>query len=114
MHGYNGMARMKNRIVPYLIRNGLAGAGIGVLVVAAILVLDIGQVGTLLFNGSDTVVGLILMVWFFALTFASVAMGSAIMVLGHRPKGSDPDKGTRAPSGLAHALVPVKTRQHGP
>ena len=102
---------MRNSLARYLFRNALAGAAIGVLVVAAILALDIGRVGTLLFGGADTVVGLILLVWFFGLTFASVAMGSAIMALGRDRSG--PDRGGRAPAGIGPAFAVARPRRHG-
>jgi len=105
---------MQESFPRYLFRNALAGAAIGVLVVAAILVFDVGGVGTLLFGGDDTIVGLVLLVWFFGLTFASVAMGSAVMALGHRPKGDRPDRGSRAPAGLIPAFAVARPRRHGP
>ena len=104
---------MQESFPRYLFRNAAAGAVIGILVVTAILVLDVGSVGTLLFGGDDTFVGLLLMVWFFGLTFASVTMGSAVMALGRRPKDDRPDRGSRAPSGLTPALAAVRSRRHG-
>ena len=105
---------MQESFPRYLFRNAVAGALIGVLVVAAILYLDVGGVGSLLFGGDDTVVGLLLLVWFFGLTFASVAMGSAVMALGHRPKDDRPDRGSRAPAGWVPAFASVRPRRHGP
>ena len=62
--------------------------------------------------GEDTIVGLILLFWFFGLTFASVAMGSAIMALGRTPPDDGPRTGTRAPAGLVPKPIPVRAPRH--
>jgi hypothetical protein len=80
---------IRNPLVPYLIRHGLAGALAGWLTVAALLACDVGGIGTLAFASDLFPVPLIMLFWFFGLTFASVAMGAAIMGLG-RSKSTTP------------------------
>ena len=102
------------RFESYLFKNAVTGAAVGAAMVGGILALDIGGIGTLLWSGEDTIVGLVLLFWFFGLTFASVAMGSAIMALGHTPSENGPDRGSRAPAGLFLKPIPVRTpRRHG-
>ncbi len=90
-----------------LLINGLAGAALGVLFVLGILVMDIAGIRTLLaapangdragasHHGSVT-------------TFASVAMGGAIMLM---PKPSD--HGPDDHGGGHGGLVPVRVRRAG-
>jgi hypothetical protein len=79
---------IRNPLVAYLIRHGLAGMLAGWLTVALLLAWDVGGVGTLALASDLFPVPLIMLFGFFGLTFASVAMGAAIMSLGRiEPSG---------------------------
>ncbi len=87
---------IRNPLVAYLIRHGLAGMLAGWLTVAMLLAWDVGGVGTLALASDLFPVPLIMLFGFFGLTFASVAMGAAIMSLG----GTEPRGPRIAPSGI--------------
>lgn len=72
-----------NPVLRLLLVNGIGGAAIALALVAAILLLDIGHLGTLVAGYDVPIVPLALLVGGFVITFSSVAMGSAIMRLGH-------------------------------
>ena len=88
-----------------LVVNGLAGAGLGVLFVIAILAFDIAGIRTLLANGGEWVIGLALLTVGSVTTFASVAMGGAIMLM-RNPS----DHGPGGPGGGRLAPVRVQER----
>ena len=69
-------------MVPYLIRHGVAGALAGWLTVTLLLAWDIAGVGGLVLSSDLFPVPLFMLFAGFGLTFASVAMGAAIMGLG--------------------------------
>ena len=82
-----------NFLVAYLIRHGLAGAVAGWLTAAALLASDVGGIRTLVLASDLFPVPLIMLLASFGLTFASVAMGAAIMSLGRvAPRGSAADR----------------------
>ena len=87
--------------------NGLAGAGLGILFVIGILALDIAGIRSLLTSTGEWLIGLALLTMGSMTTFASVAMGGAIMLIR-----SPPDAGTGGPVGGHGALVPVRVRRH--
>ncbi len=93
-----------------LVINGLAGAALGVLFVVGILAIDVAGIRTLLASTGEWVIGLALLTMGSVTTFASVAMGGAIMLM---PKPKDPGEG--GPKGGHGALVPVRatTAMHG-
>lgn len=72
---------MKNPLFHLLLVNGLAGAGLGLVFVAGVLVLDLASLRTLLMQTGEWAVGLSLLVIGSVSTFASVAMGGAIMLV---------------------------------
>lgn len=86
-----------------LVVNGFAGAGLGILFVMAILAFDIAGIRTLLANGGEWIIGLALLTVGSVTTFASVAMGGAIMLV-RNPS----DLGPRGPGG--GKLIPVRVR----
>lgn len=86
-----------------LVINGLAGAGLGVLFVIGILAIDVAGIRTLLASTGEWVIGLALLTMGSVTTFASVAMGGAIMLM---PKQKDPGSG--GPKGGHGTLVPVR------
>ena len=79
-----------NRLVPYLARHCFAGMLAGWTAVGALLLLDVGGLGRLIFGAEAWLLALAMLLAFFGLTFGSVAMGAAIMCLGHR---DDPSRG---------------------
>lgn len=90
-----------------LVVNGFAGAGLGILFVLAILAFDIAGIRTLLANGGEWIIGLALLTVGSVTTFASVAMGGAIMLV-RNPS----DLGLRGPGGgrVVPVSVPVRVR----
>jgi hypothetical protein len=77
-----------NRLVPYLARHCFAGVLAGWTAVAALLLLDVGGLGRLIFGAEAWMLALAMLLVFFGLTFGSVAMGAAIMSLGRaEPRG---------------------------
>ncbi len=86
-----------------LLINGLAGAALGVLFVMGILAIDVAGIRTLLASTGEWVIGLALLTMGSVTTFASVAMGGAIMLM---PKPKDPGPG--GPAGGHGALVPAR------
>jgi hypothetical protein len=88
-----------------LLVNGLAGAALGVLFVVGILVIDVAGIRNLLAGTGEWVIGLALLTMGSVTTFASVAMGGAIMLIP-KPRDSGADDST----GGHGALVPVRVR----
>ena len=77
-----------NPLVGYLLRHGLAGTLAGWLTAALLLAADVGGIGTLAVASDLFPLPLVMLFFFFGLTFASVAMGAAIMSLGRgQPRG---------------------------
>jgi hypothetical protein len=77
-----------NRLVPYLVRHCFAGMLAGWTAVGALLLLDVGGLGGLIFGAEAWLLALAMLLAFFGLTFGSVAMGAAIMSLGRaEPRG---------------------------
>lgn len=69
------------RIVRYLAVHAAIGIAVGCACAAALLLLDVAGVGTLIAGTSTPLVPIALLFGGFALTFGSLAMGSAIMLL---------------------------------
>jgi hypothetical protein len=85
--------------------NGAWGAALGVAFVIGAVALDIGHLRQLIGFTSDGVIALALLLGGSIITFGSVAMGSAIMMIGTKDRDPD-DKGRRHAVPLA--LVPVR------
>lgn len=83
--------------------NGIAGALLGLAFVAGVLLLDIAHIRSMLMRSGEWLVPVALLSMGSVVTFASVAMGGAIMMM---PK--DDDKGRSPGSGLKAELVPVR------
>ena len=83
--------------------NGIAGAALGILFVLAILALDIGGIRTLLVATGDWAIALPLLTMGSVVTFASVAMGGAIMLIPTDDRGPPVGPGLRV-----NELVPVR------
>ncbi len=76
-----------NPLVSYLIRHAVAGTLAGWLTVGVLTIADVGGVGTLVLASDLAPVPLLMLLAFFGLTFASAAMGVAIMSLGATEPG---------------------------
>ncbi|HEX3209596.1 MAG TPA: hypothetical protein VHQ91_09470 [Geminicoccaceae bacterium] len=102
-----------NPLVPYLIRHGLAGMLGGWLTAAFLLGWDVAGVGRLVLTSDLFPVPLIMLLTSFGLTFASCAMGAAIMGLG-RPEPREPAATRRvAPQDRQDVPAPIVAR-HSP
>jgi hypothetical protein len=102
-----------NPLVPYLIRHGLAGMLAGWLTAALLLGSDVAGVGGLVLTSDLFPVPLIMLLASFGLTFASCAMGAAIMGLG-RAEPREPEATRRvAPPDRQSAPAPTLAR-HSP
>lgn len=80
------------RLIRHLGVHALAGTVIGWGVLAAFFALDISNLRTLVAGSPDGPLAVFLLAFFFALTFASLAMGYAAM---HPPKDDDDVNGGR-------------------
>jgi hypothetical protein len=88
--------------------NGLAGAALGVLFVCGALALDLGHLRRLIGFSTDGTIALALLLAGSIITFASVAMGSAIMMIRdkvtNRHSGGTPEFSDLAPAPLRAAM----------
>jgi len=92
------------RLVRFLMAYAAFGALVGCAVAGALLLLPNLPIGELMANTSTPVAAVYLYFGSFAATFASLAMGTAIMLL---PKGDEPP-----PSATARLVtVPVRVRR---
>jgi hypothetical protein len=93
--GPEALSKTPDPIFALLRLHGLWGAALGAAFVAGVLALDIGSVRALISTSPDGPMALGLLLGFSILTFGSVVMGSAIMMIG-----SDDEKPRKAPPGL--------------
>ncbi len=92
-------------LLRFLLLHAVIGFGVAALLVAAILFADPGGLGTLLRREGVFPVALL---WFFlGLTYGSVQMGAAVMLLPHEPKGGRGHRAPDAPAG-GWRLVPAR------
>lgn len=90
--------------------NGLAGGLLGIGFVIGILVLDVARIGTMLATSGDWLVPVSLLAMGSIVTFASVAMGGAIMLLP-RENGDRPGHPLQPAQRSGQlAPVPIRTR----
>ena len=77
--------RGKGYLMPYLIKfllwNALIGFSAGLLVVLVLVCFDVGRIGTLIASSTERWVALGSLAFLFGLSFGSVQMGVAIMLL---------------------------------
>jgi len=78
------MAGTKHELLRFLAGHLLVGIAAGWMVLAAMLWLDVGGLATLLWASPDWPVLLALLLFGFAITFGSLAMGTGVMELGRR------------------------------
>jgi hypothetical protein len=89
-----------------------AGAGFGIAgrFVGALLLTNPGDAGTLLLTAADHWWPAAILWFFIGLTFGSVQLGTAVMLLGERPGPSRPRGGSGAPAGLVPVRLLVRAR----
>lgn len=71
-------------LIGFLARHCLVGIVTGWLLLAALIALDVGRIGELLFASENWLLTLILAAVGFGVTFGSLAMGTAIFLLPKR------------------------------
>lgn len=76
-------------LIKLLIRHALIGFGLAVLMVASLLLLDVGNLRTLI--AADGPVALFMLTLFMGLTFASAQMGIGVMLAGRDRDRDDED-----------------------
>jgi hypothetical protein len=87
-----------NPLFRLLVIHGLSGVGLGIAFVAGILALDVAGIHSLLSRTGEWVVGLSLLAMGSIVTFASVSMGGAIMMLAKEDAPREPpERGLREP-----------------
>ena len=101
----------KNPLFRLLLINGLAGAGLGIAFVIGVLALDVAGIRTLLAQTGDWLVGIPMLLIGCITTFASVTMGSAIMMTRRDETGNRAQRGRGAP---AYARVRSVVRRQTP
>lgn len=75
-------------LVRFLARHALVGFGLAVVFVGALLALDVAGLGTLVWRSPDGAMAAAALTFAVGLTFASVQMGIAVMLLGEETDGS--------------------------
>jgi hypothetical protein len=100
-------------LVSYLTRHGLAGMLAGWLTAALLLGWDLAGIGGLVLSSDLFPLPLIMLLAAFGLTFASVAMGAAIMGLGRREPQAPAATRRVAPPDRQGAPAPTLAR-HSP
>ena len=78
----------KPSLLRFLALNAAAGAGLGLFFAALLLLTDAAGLGTLFGSPSTPPAAWILYFFTFALTFASLKMGTAIMLVPYRRENS--------------------------
>lgn len=75
------MPQADRRLLAYLGKHGLMGIVAGWLLLAALIRANVARLGDLLFGAGIEVTALVLLAGGFAVTFGSLAMGTAIFLL---------------------------------
>lgn len=84
-------------LVRFLLRHALIGVGLGALFVGALVLLDVGRLGTLAGQSASGLVALTVLTCAVGITFGSVQMGFAIMLMSEDE--DTPRKGRPARTG---------------
>ncbi|QRG08100.1 hypothetical protein EZH22_07130 [Xanthobacter dioxanivorans] len=71
-------------LVRFLVRHAGIGVGVAAIFVALLVVLDVAHLGTLLATSPDGLLAVGVLTFALGLTFGSVQMGFAVMLLGAR------------------------------
>ncbi|WP_270938279.1 hypothetical protein [Falsiroseomonas oryzae] len=94
--------------VRFLVSHGMVGFGLSALFVAGLLLTDYTDAAKLLLNSAGHWWPALVLWFFVGLTFGSVQIGVATMLLADDPRQPPPRRGSGAPSDLA--LVPLRVR----
>lgn len=98
------------KLLHFLLVNAVIGFGIAGFFVAALIVFDVGGFATLA-SGSDVApLAVSILTFFLGLTFASVQMGAAVMLLPKERDGG-PRGGRRLPAVLTPAYARANARR---
>ncbi|MCB1491193.1 MAG: hypothetical protein KDJ77_05245 [Rhodobiaceae bacterium] len=84
----------RHRLLRLLAVNAIGGAAVAGLFLGAIIYTDTFRMGTLILKSDSPVLAIIMLYTMLTVTFASVAMGSAIMRLGDHNRDARPRGGT--------------------
>jgi hypothetical protein len=84
-------------LIRLLAINLAIGAMIAALMLGGLLALNPGNLRGLILGDRNGAAALMLLAFGFVVTFGSVAMGTAIMALGRKPRETGGGKGTPAP-----------------
>jgi len=90
-------------LVRFLVRHALIGIAVAAASVAALLTFDVARLGTLVWQSPSGIVAVIALTCGLAITFGSVQMGFAVMLLrtseddarGGKPRHTDAPEGAR-------------------
>jgi hypothetical protein len=74
-------------LVRFLARHALAGFGLAVVFVGALLALDVAGLGTMVWRSPNGAMAVAALTFAVGLTFASAQMGFAVMLLGEETDG---------------------------
>lgn len=77
------------RLLEFLGLHCFMGAAIGIAIAGGVVLSNLGRIGDLLRETSDPLVPMVLFFASFALTFASIKMGMAVMMLPLEPASDD-------------------------
>ncbi len=103
------------KLFKFMLKNIAIGIAVGWSFVAALLYFDVGGFGTLVLNSSMKWVALSMLALFFAVTFGSAAVASAVL-LGHDFTDDESGDDSYLPErvfepDLQPSLIPIKNRR---
>lgn len=95
-------------LVRFLVTHAVVGISLAVLFVGALVMFDVGGLGSLMTTSPDGVLALVLLTFGLGVTFGSVQMGFAVMLMSD---GEEPPRGRRVLNRLVprYAKVPAGT-----
>ncbi|MBM3607399.1 MAG: hypothetical protein FJX29_02940 [Alphaproteobacteria bacterium] len=110
-NGFRRNSQKDTRIIRLIVFNWIAGAVLGLGVAAALILMDVAGIGSLIWRSSNATSALALLAGGFALTFASLVAGTAIMLVPKNDSPHDPPDGLGAAAQLAPARAVAKARR---
>ncbi|MFG1477347.1 hypothetical protein V5F53_01625 [Xanthobacter sp. V4C-4] len=91
-------------LVRFLVVHAAVGVSLAVLFVGALVAFDVASLGTLLRTSQDGALALVLLTFGLGVTFGSVQMGFAVMLMSD---GEEPPRGRRVLTRLVPRTVKV-------